>query len=279
MRKRAELRPVADLGEDPDDRQVITALVRGLTLLRFLAKGEVLGTTDLARLSGLSNSTVSRLCYTLTNLNYVEYLRDVGKYRLGDACLSLGYLYMASDIVTRIARPLMRELAAFAQVPVCLGRRHEQNILYTARESVEDQFSLKFEVGSLVPIERTAMGHAYLAGLDDAERQDVLNYLKSRVPDLGRLRRSIDDNINLFHKKGFCINNRNLWLSHIRAVAVPLRMRDTGRVVAFNCGGIADYLKPEFLMNEVGPRLVALVREVERILESGTREATAEPTG
>src|SRR5271170_3520195 len=118
MRKRAKQSPALASEDDPDDRQLITALARGLALLRLLAKGEVLGTTDLARLSGLSNSTVSRLCYTLTNLRYVEYLSDIGKYRLGDACLSLGYLYMASDIVTRIARPLMHELAAFSRVPV-----------------------------------------------------------------------------------------------------------------------------------------------------------------
>jgi DNA-binding IclR family transcriptional regulator len=274
MRKRAQLLPISDFEEDTNDRQFITALVRGLTLLRLLARGEVLGTTDLARLSGLSNAVVSRLCYTLTKLNYLEYLRDVGKYRLGDACLSLGYLYMASDVVIHVARPLMNELAAFSHVPVCIARRHEHNMLYTARESVEDQFSLKFEVGSLVPIERTAMGHAYLAGVDDAERQDVLDLLKSRVPDIDRFRRPIEENINLFHKKGFCINDR-MWLSHIRAVAVPLRMRDTGRVVTFNCGGIADYLEPAFLMNELGPRLAALVREVERILESEARDPPA----
>src|SRR5271169_4927417 len=99
MRKRAKPTLALADEEDPHDRQLITALARGLALRRLLAKGEVLGTTDLARLSGLSNSTVSRLCYTRTNLHYVEYLRDIGKYRLGDACLSLGSLYMAADIV------------------------------------------------------------------------------------------------------------------------------------------------------------------------------------
>src|SRR5437899_2786525 len=139
---------MADFGEDPDDRQFVTALAKGLTLLRFLAGGEVHGTTDLAALSGLSNATVSRLCYTLANLNYVEYLPELGKYRLGDACLSLGYLYMANDLVCHAARPLMAELATFSRVPVCIGRRQDLNIVYIARESAEDQLSLRLEVGS-----------------------------------------------------------------------------------------------------------------------------------
>ncbi|QIE26637.1 HTH-type transcriptional regulator TsaQ1/TsaQ2 (plasmid) [Caballeronia sp. SBC1] len=266
-RKRAQVLPIADLGEDSGDRQFVSGLAKGLTLLRFLTKGEVLGTTDLARLSGLPNASVSRLCYTLTNLGYLEYLPEAGKYRLGDACLSLGYLYMASDLVSHIARPLMTELAAFSRVPICIARRHELSMRYIARESTDDQLSLRLEVGSVVPIERTAMGHAYLAGLDDEKRQEMLDQLGSKVPDMDSFRRQIDDNINLFSKKGFCIANR-MWMKHIRAVAVPLRMRDSGNVVAFNCGGIADYLEPAFLMNEVGPRLVALVREVEKILES-----------
>ncbi|SOE92940.1 transcriptional regulator, IclR family [Burkholderia sp. D7] len=259
--------PIADLGDDSGDRQFVAGLAKGLSLLRFLTKGEVLGTTDLARLSGLPNASVSRLCYTLTNLGYVEYLPEAGKYRLGDACLSLGYLYMASDLVSHVARPLMTELAAFSGVPVCIARRHELSMRYIARESTDDQLSLRFGVGSVVPIERTAMGHAYLAGLDEEKRQEMLDQLGSKVPDMDSFRRQIDDNINLFHKKGFCIADR-MRMKHVRAVAAPLRMPASGSVVAFNCGGIADYLDLTFLMNEVGPRLATLVREVERILES-----------
>lgn len=267
MRKRAQALPIADPGEDSDDRQFVTALARGLTLLRYMAKGETLGTTELARLSGLANATVSRLCYTLANLNYLEYLPDLGKYRLGDACLSLGYLYMANDLVSHVSRPLMAELAAFSRVPVCIAHRRDLSMVYVARVSAEDHLSLRLEVGSAVPIERTAMGHAYLAGLDDAEREEVLDLIVSRVSDMDSVRRHIDDNINLFHKKGFCINDR-IWMKHIRAVGVPLRMRDSGNVVAFNCGGIADYLDPDFLMKEVGPRLAALVGDVQNILET-----------
>ncbi|NTH16745.1 helix-turn-helix domain-containing protein [Agrobacterium rhizogenes] len=267
MRKRAQVLPDADLTEESGDRQFITALARGLSLLRFLANGETLGTTDLAKRSGLSNAVVSRLCYTLANLNYMEYLPEYGKYRLGDACLSLGYLYMASDLASHVARPLMIELAEFARVPVGIGRRQDLNIMQIAMEGAQDHLSLRQGAGSISPIERTAMGNAYIAGLDDRRRQDILDELKTKIPDMDIVRRQIDDNIELYEKKGFCINDRT-WLPHIRAVGVPLRMRDSGTVLAFNCGGIADFLDLEFMTQEVGPRLANLIREVEKTLES-----------
>jgi DNA-binding IclR family transcriptional regulator len=267
MRKRVQVLPDVDLTEESGDRQFITALARGLSLLRFLANGETLGTTDLAKRSGLSNAVVSRLCYTLANLNYMEYLPEYGKYRMGDACLSLGYLYMANDLVSHVARPLMIELAEFARVPVGIGHRQEFNIMQIAMEGAQDHLSLRQGVGSISPIERTAMGNAYLAGLTESEREDLLAQLAPRIPDMEVVRRQIDANIDLYHKRGFCLNDRT-WLPHIRAVGAPLRMRDSGTVLAFNCGGIADFLDLDHLMNEVGPRLANLIRDVEKKLAS-----------
>lgn len=270
MRKRGQLSPDAELSEDSGDRQFITALARGLSLLPFLANGEILGTTDLAKRAGLSNAVVSRLCYTLAHLRYMEYLPEYGKYRLGDAALSLGYLYMASDLVSHVARPLMVELAKVAQVPVGIGYRQGFNIVQIAMEGAQDHLSLRQGVGSASPLERTAMGNAYLIGLDSDEREELLGHIGATVPDIEVVRRQIAANVALYAEKGFCINDRT-WLPHIRAVGVPLRMRDSGRVLAFNCGGIADFLELDFLINEVGPRLVALVKEVEGILDSQSR--------
>src|SRR5215470_18398529 len=51
---------------DSGDRQFITALARGLAILRCYRVGEIyLSNQDLARRSGLAKPTVSRLTYTL----------------------------------------------------------------------------------------------------------------------------------------------------------------------------------------------------------------------
>ena len=59
---------------DPaEDRRFVTALARGLTLLRcFSPSDRWLAHQELARRAGLPQATVSRLTYTLTSLGYLR---------------------------------------------------------------------------------------------------------------------------------------------------------------------------------------------------------------
>ena len=68
------MRPRKDRTKDAErqDRDFVTALARGLELLRaFRREGEALGNGELAERTGLSRSTVSRLAYTL-NLSLIH---------------------------------------------------------------------------------------------------------------------------------------------------------------------------------------------------------------
>ncbi|WP_154392753.1 helix-turn-helix domain-containing protein, partial [Bordetella pertussis] len=69
----------------------ITALARGLDVLRCFRPGvRALGNLDLARLTGLPKPTISRITYTLTELGYLRYHADTGKYAMhGSPALSL----------------------------------------------------------------------------------------------------------------------------------------------------------------------------------------------
>ena len=57
--------------EELKDRQFVTALARGLELLRcFTPESLLLGNQELAKKTGLLKPTVSRLTHTLTRLGY-----------------------------------------------------------------------------------------------------------------------------------------------------------------------------------------------------------------
>ena len=59
-------------GEDDKDRNFITALARGLDILRCFKMGEVdLTNQDFAQRTGLPKPTVSRLTHTLVVLEYL----------------------------------------------------------------------------------------------------------------------------------------------------------------------------------------------------------------
>ena len=59
------------------------------------------------------------------------------------------------------------------------------------------------------------------------------------------------------------------WQQDINGVGVPLIPEDGSGILAFNCGAPAFRLDRDRLENELGPRLVAMVRSIERILSGG----------
>ncbi len=67
--ERVLLDPMSAFEEEEKDRQFVTALARGLELLRcFSPRESVLSNQELARKANLPRPTVSRLTYTLTRL-------------------------------------------------------------------------------------------------------------------------------------------------------------------------------------------------------------------
>ena len=78
-------------GAESADRQYVTALARGLEILRcFGARKPELGTTEIAQLTGLPQPTVWRLCHTLIKCGYLAPSPGKDKLRIGAGVLSLG---------------------------------------------------------------------------------------------------------------------------------------------------------------------------------------------
>jgi DNA-binding IclR family transcriptional regulator len=63
-----------------------------------------------------------------------------------------------------------------------------------------------------------------------------------------------------YAERGFCLSVGD-WDKDIASVGVPFTAPD-GTQMAFNCGGPAFVLSRETLENDIGPRLVRLVRQV-----------------
>jgi len=57
--------------------------------------------------------------------------------------------------------------------------------------------------------------------------------------------------------------------SNIHAVSVPFQSRDLSEPVIFTCGAMPKDLSIERMREEVGPKLQAGVRELERIMGQG----------
>jgi len=246
------------------DRKFVTALARGLEVLRVFTPTEgLLGNGEIAERTGLPKPTVSRLTYTLTKLGYLSHVERLAKYQLAPAALALGYSALANIRIRQLARTHMQELADYAGAIVALGTRDRLELIYLELARSKHGGMLRLSQGSRLPVATTAMGRAVIAGMPEAERTWLLGYIKRQEgKNWPKVRAGIDRAIRDLETRGFTLSLGE-WERDINAVGVPLTAPDGSGVFAFNCGAPAFQFTRERLETDIGPRLVNMVRNVE----------------
>ncbi len=144
------------------DRQFVTALARGLTLLAAFENDEVLSHQQLVHMSGLPKATVTRLIYTLTSLGFLR-TTEQGHYQLGSSAVRLSAAAWSRHDLVTIAEPLLRQFAIENEVSVNLATEVEGEMRYLACHRSPARLSVNLQVGSAVPIVSTAIGRAFYA--------------------------------------------------------------------------------------------------------------------
>ncbi len=243
------------------------ALARGLELLAcFRQRDGLLGNQELARRCGLAKSTVSRLTYTLTKLGYLTHVEEVGKYSLGSATLSLASAMLGRLDIRKLARPLMQDLAGFSRCLVSLCSRDRLSMVYVeVARSSESAVTLSLDTGARIQIANTASGRAYLASVSEEHREEIMEAVE-KVADASRwplLQRGVAKALVDIRTLGVCCSFGE-WQKEINAIAVPVRPGNNLPPMVISCGGPAYSATPQFLLDEVRPRLVALVNSLEK---------------
>ena len=249
--------------EEGKDRRFVTALARGLDVLRCFRPGDAsLSNLEIARRTGLPKPTISRLTYTLTSLGYLIHSEEHGTYKLGTGVLSLGYAMLSGLDIRERARPLMQELADDVDATIALGGRDRMDIVYLEACRGPGAVTLRIDVGARLPIASTSIGRALLAVLPEAERDFLLTHLKKRESkaEYERLKSGIERSIAEIRERGFCTSIGE-WRRDVNAAGVPIATFDRN-VYAINCGGPAFKISREDLESRLGPKLVALANKL-----------------
>jgi len=243
------------------------ALARGVAVLRaFEIDDQFLGNTEISQRTGVPKPTVSRLTHTLTELGYLSYREEVGKYELAPGILGLAYPYLANMPVPAIARPFMNELAKSTQANVGLAILDGLGAVYLEYALGEPHdINRRQRVGFRLPLARTATGRACIAAMNPEQLDRTLERLREAYPDEWHLlREEIDDAITQVRVRGYCIV-AGTYGRTTNMVAVPFPLQDGRTILAFNCGGHAKVHTSKKLV-QYGARLVALARAVRREL-------------
>lgn len=254
--------PRDPLLDSETDRQFVVALARGLEILGcFTPDRPMLTNGELARMTDMACSSVSRLTHTLVKLGHLEYDTDAGTYRLGLRVLSLQPAVLAG---TR-----MSELVDMADLAQRVGEKvlvavYESYGLIVVQSATADPEMPANPVGRRYPIPRSAMGRAYVASCSMHEQQKILTHLThGEERQAETLRNEVDYAVSTYKNQGYCTSLGVLRPGN-HSLAVTMNLPSLGRKAILACGGPAQRLTERRLHERVAPLLMQSAAEIER---------------
>ncbi len=249
------------------DRSFVVALSRGLDVLRaFQPNDGLLGNQEIAARTNLPKPTVSRLTYTLTKLGYLTPVPRFEKYQLTPSAMSLGYAALANLGVRHLSEPFREDVMRETGGAVAVGGRDRHSMIYFGQSRNGLTLGVQLDVGSRIPIATTAMGRAYFWALSPEERTNLMRELREHYGSRWtKMREGIERSGETVAKYGFTISAGD-WQDDISAAGVALKLNDGTGPYAFNCGAPAFRFTEDRLRNDIGPRLLAMVRNIEAAL-------------
>lgn len=245
------------------DRQFVTALARGLQVLScFSPDAPELSGSDIARLTGLPQPTVWRLCHTMLHMG-VLITTDAEKMRPGLPVLRLGCSALSGLDVVELARPHMQELANQYRAACGLAIRQGLQMVMIERCHGDNRLLTSLRRGSAVPIANSGLGWACLAGVSAADRGSLMQELEHEDAQRWKgCRKPFLAALAEYETNGFIVNS-GVFHPDYHNVAVPVYDRYGNFYCALNCGGPLSTLSALQLRKDVAPKLLALARMLE----------------
>lgn len=241
------------------DRNFVTALARGLDILRCFGENEpALSNSEIAERTGLPKATVSRLTYTLSKLDYLTTDARGSTYRLSAGVLQLGFSVLASVDIGERAKLEMQRLrdGPNSYITVALAERHQLDAVYLATSASREGVTLAIQVGSRLPLFTSAIGRAILVGMTQAQREEVFEHARHMGAETeAEGRREFAEALAEFQSKGFC-SGYGTWRSDVNGIAVPVHSIAGGMVYGLNVGGPAFEVKKKQLETVYAPMLI-----------------------
>ena len=250
-----------------DSPDFVASLARGIDIIKAFAPAEeethssgnmrpadALTLSEVAERTGFARAVVRRFLYTLAELKYV--VTDGKYFRLTPKILDLGYAYLSSFSLPKIAERSLREVTLETQESSSASVLDGEEIVYIARVQTRRIMSISLNIGSRLPAFCTSMGRVLLAHLppDDLER-----YLKTAkfqrltdktISDPEALRKEL---INVY-KQGYALVDQELEIG-LRSLAVPVFAGAGKAVAAINIGTQAARVSKTELVQQFLPVL------------------------
>jgi IclR family transcriptional regulator, pca regulon regulatory protein len=255
----------------------VVSLARGIEIIRAFASGDAttspalsnfrladaLTLSEVAARTGLARAVVRRFLYTLAELGYVT---TDGKYfRLTAKILDLGYAYLSSFSLPKIAERFLEEVTLETKESSSASVLDGHEIVYVARVQTRRIMSISLGIGSRLPAFCTSMGRVLLAHLQADELDRYLKnakftrFTEKTICDPESLRKELVT----VTKQGFALVDQELELG-LRSLAVPVFAGGAKAVAAINIGTQAARTPK----SELGQRFLPVLRKAAKSISA-----------
>ncbi len=152
----------------------IQALARGLSILQaFSSDRPSLTLSQIADLTGMNRTAVQRFTDTLVELGFLVRNRHK-EFFLGPQVLSLGYAYLGSSQLRRLAGTYLNQAAERLGCTMNLAILDDLDVIFVHRHEVRRFLKFDLQPGSKLPAQLTASGKVLLAALADGDLRQRL---------------------------------------------------------------------------------------------------------
>lgn len=205
-----------------NERDFVAAMAKGLAVIEaFDPVTPRLALSEVARKTGITRAAARRYLLTLAKLSYAE--SDGKYYWLTPRVLRLGYAYLSSASLPKLAQPVLESVGERTQEVASIAVLDGEDILFVARSAVRRILVAATSVGTRFPAYCTAMGRVLLASLPDAEIEQHLKRIapKKLTPKTKTGMRELMEEINRARKLGYAVSDNELEIG-LRTIAVPV---------------------------------------------------------
>jgi len=254
-------------------KNYVASVGKAFAVLRsFTSEAFELTLSEVAARADLDRGTAFRLIQTLIALGYLQPVPQSRRFRLGLACLDLGYTVLSHGSLRAIVEPLLRALVPEVGDAASLGILDGGDVIYLARVGAGlDRHKMDRRPGSRIPAYSAALGHVMLAHL---ARDEQIERLEAR-PRVKLSERTLTDldallaRLDLVRKKGHAVSDgENAY--GLRTLATPIF--DAQGVVIGGLSVTIDAMRMDMpaFRDQALPRLMQVTRQVQDIaIKSG----------
>ena len=246
--------------------EYVMGLEKGLSIIEaFGMKKGPLTVTQAAEITGHTKGSVRRSLLTLCRLGYAT--QDGYSFVLAPRALRLGYAYVVSDPLTKVAQPILEITSERTQESASIAVLDLQDAVFVARSTHRRSLSSGLGVGSRLPAYCSATGRVLLSGRPPAEVRFMLNRMTrpALTPHTLTTITSIMKEIEFVGRHGYAIIDEELEIG-IRSIAVPIRNARGEMVAAMSLSVSTSRMTREGVVEHLLPELESARRHLAALL-------------